>query len=177
MTILQQLFEFIINRREVKDINYNQSAAIVAILLDTFPIIFAITTINENGYQLDQITINHIPLGLGVLYSVLFTALFYSLFAAQNKQNRFIQGATGFFGASAILTGINIALSMLPGAGLFGIIILGLKISCAVRVMTQSLGYGIPRAILAVIGISMIAMMISTMLFPPEITNTTLIDQ
>ena len=177
MTILQQLFEFIINRREVKDISYNQSAAIVAILLDAIPIIFAIAVINQTGYQLGEVTINHIPFGMGVLYSILFTALFYCLFAAQNKQNRFIQGATGFFGASAILTGINIALSMLPGAGLFGIIILGLKISCAVRVMTQSLDYGIPRAILAIIGISMIAMMLSTMIFPPEITNTALIDQ
>jgi len=46
-----------------------------------------------------------------------------------------------------------------------------------VRVMTQSLDYGIPRAILAIIGISMIAMMLSTMIFPLEITNTALIDQ
>ena len=179
MTIIQQLFEFIIHRREVKDIDYSQNAAIGTIILDAVPIILATYFINQTalengGIKIDDITINHIPMGLVSLYSITFTALFFCLFAAQQRQTRFMQAATAFFGTSVLLTLVHTLLTSLPGAGIFGIVIFALKISCSVRVLIEALDYSVPRAVFSLIGISMMSMLMATLIFPPDITRSLL---
>jgi len=179
MTIIQQLFEFIIHRREVKDIDYSQNAAISAIILDAIPIILATYLINQTavesgGITIDNVTINHIPMGLASLYSITFTGLFFCLFAAQQRQTRFMQAATAFFGSSILLTLVHTLLTSLPGASIFGIVIFGLKISCAVRVLIEALDYSVPRAIFSLIGIAMMSMFMATLVFPPDITRSLL---
>ena len=175
MIIIQQLFEFIAHRREVKDVNYSQGAAVVSIIIDSLPILLASYVINQNPVKIDSVTIHHVPIGLSVTYSLAFIGFFFCLFAAQQRQYRFVQAATAFFGASAILTMINILIAPLPGAGILGLIIFALKISCAVRVMTESLDYSIPRAVFSIIGIAFMAMFIATLLFRPEISSAELI--
>ncbi len=175
MTIIRQLIEFIFYRRQVKDIDYNPTFAALAIVADAIPLIALTLMVNEQGLELEQITINHLPVGLGVVYAVIFTALFYSFYAAQEKQTRFIQAATAFFGASFILTMLNVVISPLPGAGIIALLILGLKISCAVRVVTESLEYGVVRTVFSLIGIALMSMLIATMIFPAEITQNALI--
>lgn len=176
MTIISQLVQFIFYRSQVKDTTYNPTFAAIAIVADSMPMIFLTFVVNEQGINVGDSSINHVPIGLALTYSILFCALFYSFFAAQNKQSRFVQASTVFFGSSVILTLANIVVSAFPGASLFLFIILGLKISCAVRVMTESLSYGIIRAVLALIGISIMSMVIASALFPMDITQAELIN-
>lgn len=174
MNIITQLVEFIFVKRDVKDITHDPKFAVVAILLDAAPLLFICLSINESGINLGEVTITKIPVGLVIVYTALFTALFYSFFAAQQKQARFVQAATAFFGASFILTLANLVTSVLPGSQIFTLIILGLKIFCSVRVAMQALGYNAFRSVFSLFGITMLAMIIASTIFPIETTQLNL---
>ncbi len=174
MIILNQLVQFILHRRQVKDIEYNPNICALAIIGDALPLFFFISLVNRNGLELEGATINHISLGIPIVYSVIFTALFYSFFAAKQLQTRFIQAATAFFGASLILSLANVLIAQIPGLGILGFVVLGLKISCAIRVATESLDYSVPRALFSFIGIGMMAALVALTLFPVNITETNL---
>lgn len=177
MTILSQLVEFIFLRRQVKDIEYAPNICTLFIVGDALPLFFLVTLINSSGLELDGATINHISLGVPIVYSLIFTALFYSFFAAKQLQTRFVQAATAFFGASLILSLVNVLLAQIPGLGIIGLVVIVLKILCTIRVATESLGYSIPRALFSFIGIGMMAALIALTLFPLDITETTPADQ
>ena len=172
MIILSQLVQFIFHRRQVKDIAYNPNFCAIAIIADALPLFFIVTSINNHGLVIDNMTIRHVSLGIPLTYSLAFVALFYSLFAAKQRQTRFVQGATAFFGASLILSTANLFISQVPGLDILTFVILGLKISCAIRVAVESLDYSIPRALFSFIGISMMAMLIATMLFTVDAVKT-----
>lgn len=172
MTVISQLVQFILHRRQVKDIDYNPNICAIAILGDALPLFFFVTLVNKQGVELENITFNHISLGVPVTYAVLFTALFYSFFAAKQLQARFVQAATAFFGASLILSLVSMLISQVPGLVLLTYVIFGLKISCAIRVAVESLDYSVPRALFSYIGIAMMAMLIATMLFPIDAVQT-----
>ncbi len=168
MNIIAQLVQFIFQKREVKDITYKPQFAVIAVLVDALPLFLLCIMINKTGIDLGEVKITKIPVGLAAVYTVLFAALFYSFFAAQQKQARFVQAATAFFGTSVILTAINTLASPLPGSGLITLIILGLKISCSVRVAMQSLNYSLVRAVFSLFGITMLSMIVASSIFPIE---------
>lgn len=172
MSIISQLVQFIFQKREVKDLTFSPTAAAITIVADAIPLFMAVSVINGAGIQVGEVTISSVSYAAAVVYTAIYTALFYSFFAAQEKQERFTQAATAFFGTSILLTLANIVVAQLPGGGLFTLAIVFLKIFCSVRVMTQSLDYGVARAVFSLLGISMMAFIIASTIFPIETIQT-----
>ncbi len=172
MNIISQLVQFILLKREVKDIQFSPPMAVTVIAVDSLLLLMAANFINNAGIQVGEVTINRFPYSAALSYSILYVGLFYSFFAAQEKQARFIQAAIAFFGTSVILTLANVIVAPLPGAGILILALAFLKIFCSVRVLTQSLGYSALRAAFSLLGISMMSYLIATTIFPIQATQT-----
>ncbi len=177
MNIISQLVEFIFLKREVKDIDYNPSHAV------SFYIIYTALMLNV-AYQINHAdpingqphAFESFPYGLMLVASLCFAGLYYALFAAQQRQARFVQTATAFFGSSVLLSVVSGLASLIPAGILIMIIAQGLSLACSIRATMQSLDYSAFRAFFALIGIMIIAFIVASAIFPPVLNEAALLE-
>ena len=169
MTVIYQLVQFIFFKREVKDIDYSPTYASLFFLITTAFLVQYVYIINSAGPNNQQVlpNIQYVPYTLVILANILFAALYYSLFAALEKQERFVQASTAFFGNSVILSVVAVTANLIPSGILIAVIAQGLNIACSIRVTMQALDYSVFRSFFSLIGIYMLAFIIAALIFPP----------
>ncbi len=172
MTIITQLIEFILFKREVKDIAYNPMTATLIFIVYIAMTVFAGHNANATPVQGGaEPLFTHIPIMFWVVVALSFTGFYYTLFAAQEKQSRFTQTLTAYYGSSVILSVVALTASLIP-AGIF-IVLLAQAMSfvCAVRATMQALEYSVFRAFFSIIGITMLAVLIGFYTFTPVVNE------
>jgi len=172
MNIISQLVQFIFLKREVKDIDYSPAFASLFFLLNTVFIVAWAYGINHADIaEQTQRGIKSMPYGMVITVSICFAALYYGLFAAKQKESRFVQASTAYFGSSVILGFASGIASLVPSGILIMIIAQGLSFACSIRATMQSLDYSVLRALFSLIGITLMAIAVGAVLFPPEIID------
>lgn len=172
MNIITQLTQFILLKRDVKDIDYSPVYAICFFLMYTALLLLLAYQINTlQAPEKAELQIEYFPYACMAFISIGFHALYYVLFAAQQKQARFVQAITAFNGCSVLLIIIGSLAATIPGGALIALFANGVSFACNIRVTMQSLDYSLIRALFTIIGISLLSIIIAMNLFPPVVAE------
>lgn len=162
MGIIQQIFQFITFKREVKDIDYNQSLAYSLIAANIFINHYGMQLLVEHIQPIQEEELQTAPLYVSILQNLIYAGLFFALFKIQEVEIRFVQAATAYFGVSVLLVPFGIAFIFVPGLQIISIALFFLILVCSVRVLMQALEFSIGLSIAALLGINLLALVLSS---------------
>lgn len=156
MTILSQLIEIIILKRRPQDIEFDQTAAAYYLIL---MIGFAyIMTAMSGQYSR--------PLLFSAVQYLAQAGVLFLFLRIANKQTRFIQSCTVFFGINALLSIPVLLFIVVPGLSVLWMFVAGWTFYISVLTMRDAFDASIFAAIFIYIAISITAVVISFVLLP-----------
>jgi len=161
MKILLELFEIIILRRRPRDISYDISAAVIALMMTiAATYISAITTnLFEN------------PFPFVITQGILQTIIFYFLLLMTKNENRFVQTITALFGVSAILQLLGFLILALPGLGILGLAVTSWNFYLMVVILREAIDCKTLQSVIITVLYHFLMGLILLMLFPDIYEN------
>ena len=156
MSIVVQLFEIVIRRREPQDIDYDITAAALS-----FAAIVAM------GFFITSIqTAYSKPLMYSFAQSVIHGLIVFVLLKFSNKENRYIQTITALFGVSVILQMVSLILLQVPEIASLTLLLSIWNFVLAVLILKAALECSTLQSVLLTIAYQMIALVMLVSLFP-----------
>lgn len=156
MTILTELFQIILLRRQPQDISHDSTAAIIAFFAAVATSYFSLIATNVFAQ----------PLPFVLAQAIIQASIFYLLLSATSKQVRFTQTITALFGVAAILQFLSLITIKVPSLGLIGLMLTLWNFYLMVIILRDAIECKLFQAIIITILYHFVMGLILLMLFP-----------
>jgi hypothetical protein len=156
MTIFSQLIEIMLLIRRPQDLDFDQTAAILYLVL-TIGINYISTSFSGAFSQ---------PLLISAVQNLAIVALLFGLLSVSGKSQRFVQTCTALFGINAVISILTLLIVQVPLIGMLAVVLMGWSFYLMVLVLRDAFDATILKAILLLILINVVAGFFTTAVVP-----------
>lgn len=156
MTIFSQLIEIILLKRRPQDLDFDQAAAVLYLVL----------TIGINYISTSMSGAFSHPLMISAVQNLAIAGLLFAFLGFSGKGQRFIQTCTAMFGINAILSLVILFLAQVPVINLLIVVLMGWSFYLMVLVLRDAFDASLLKAVFLLIGINIIAVFFTTAVVP-----------
>ncbi len=156
MTIVQQLFEILIRKRQPHDLDYDISAAVMSFV-----------AIVGLGYVITSMqSVYTKPLAYSVTQSLTQAIVIYLLLKVAKKENRFVQTITAIFGVSVMLQMTSLIFLQVPILAATTLFLTLWNFYLSILILKAALECSILQSVMLTIGYQFIVLFVLTIFYP-----------